>query len=233
MSDTDIGTVSIVEGSQRVFSGAVPLRGLALLRAQIIQRAQLGALLLQFLPGGGVGVVDHAVEDLRLGVRLVPGAFGLGLFLGARLTVREGVLFQIGTGCFFLILQGRELVFRLCTLAHQPLQLGKVALSRLDLPLQRRDLAVAAVGAAEIELLFQRSVCLGIGCALFTGCNQRGNATLQLGVLIDRQTALADERAAFIDLPRHTQQRLAAVGRGQRGDGLAGAGVGRRKAAHG
>ena len=67
---------------------------------------------------------------------------------------------------------------------------------------------------------------------LLAGREECGDAALELGACADRQTALANERAALVDLARYAEQLLAGVLGGEGGDGFAAAGVDGGKTAH-
>ena len=86
---------------------------------------------------------------------------------------------------------------------------------------------------AGVELLFERGERIRAGRALLASGDERGDAALKLGARVDRQAALADERAALVDLARDAEQRFAAVSGGQTVDRFAAAGVDGGKAAHG
>ena len=86
---------------------------------------------------------------------------------------------------------------------------------------------------AGVELLFERGGRFTERLTLFARGDERGDAALKLGARVDRQAALADERAALVDLARDAEQRFAAVSGGQTVDRFTAAGVDGGKAAHG
>ena len=88
-------------------------------------------------------------------------------------------------------------------------------------------------GLPPVQLLFQSGRGFGVGGVLLTGGDQGGDAALQLGVLVHGQSVLADKGAALKNLPGDAQQNLAAVGSGQTGVFLSGAGVDGLKLPHG
>lgn len=84
------------------------------------------------------------------------------------------------------------------------------ALLCADLGLERGD-AAGLVVFAGVELLFERGGRFAERLALLARGDERGDAALKLGARVDRQAALADERAALVDLARDAEQRFAAV----------------------
>ena len=67
------------------------------------------------------------------------------------------------------------------------------------------------VVAAAVQLLFQPVIAFGIGHVLLSRGQQGGDPALQLRVLADGQTALADEGAALEYLPGYAQQSFSQV----------------------
>ena len=106
-----------------------------------------------------------------------------------------------------------KLALQLTDAGSVALQHGETAAQVVHLQLQRGDLSGFVVTAA-VQLLFQTVVCLGKRGLLLTGRNERGDAPLQLRILIHGKARLADEGAALKYLARHTEQRLAEVGAG-------------------
>ena len=143
-----------------------------------------------------------------------------GLVRGlARLRVSQQLLLLLDLRPLRLrSLKSRDALGGLLKLALQltdagSVQHGETAAQVVHLQLQRGDLPGFVVTAA-VQLLFQTVVCLGKRGLLLTGRNERGDAPLQLRVLIHGKARLADESAALKYLARHTEQRLAEVGAG-------------------
>ena len=100
-----------------------------------------------------------------------------------------------------LLLQFLQLVLgilqpELCgvELFPQALLPGQRILQLGDFLLQCRDLSGGAVGSPGVQLLFQPLIALGVGGVLLASGDQSSDAALQLGVLIHRQSILAEVR---------------------------------------
>ena len=103
-----------------------------------------------------------------------------------------------------------------------------------DFLLQCRDLSRSGWLARGVQLLFQKNAHSSQSrSVLLAGGDQSSDAALQLGVLIHRQSILADEGAAQKHLPWNAQQILTGLGGGDAGDGVGGAGVGEMGITHG
>ena len=123
--------------------------------------------------------------------------------------------------------QGVEGPGELLQLLPAGLHLGKLSL-------QLWNAAHALVHLPPVEPLLQTPLRLGVGHVLLPGGHQSGDAPLQLrGRLDGQRAALPQKGGALKHLPAHPQQQLPAVGPGQAGDGLLGAGIHRLKGPEG
>ena len=132
----------------------------------------------------------------------------------------------------FLGIERGEGLLGFALAARELRELVERALLCADLGLERGD-AAGLVVFAGVELLFERGGRFAERLALLARGDERGDAALKLGARVERQAALADERAALVDLARDTEQRFAAVGGGQAVDRFTAAGIDGGKAAHG